>query len=120
MEKLTRAEEEIMQIVWKLGEGFLREIMDALPDPKPAPTTVATVLKILEGKGYISYTQVGKNHRYLPLIEKSEYASFFLSGFMNNYFEGSTTKLLSFFVQEGKLSLKDLDEILKNIEKEGD
>lgn len=120
MQKLTRAEEQLMQIIWKLEKAFLKEIMQELPEPKPKQSTVSTIIKILGDKGFISHNTFGKSHQYYPLVEKDSYAKAYFQQFLGKYFDGSFNRLLSFFHKEGEIDLKDLDEILKKLDKEQD
>lgn len=112
MQKLTRAEEEIMHVLWKLKKAFLKDILDALPEPKPAQSTVSTILKILSGKEVIAYRAYGRNFEYYPLIEREAYLKFYMRQFVNHYFEGSFSGLMQFFHRSGDLNLKELNELL--------
>lgn len=113
---LTKAEEQIMQILWKLENAFVREIIEFIPVPKPAYNTVSTIVRILERKGFVSYTAYGKSHQYFPLISKKEYTRRFMKGFVTNYFSNSFRDMVSFFAKEEKLSLSDLEEVKKMVE----
>jgi len=113
---LTKAEEQIMQILWKLEQAFVREIIEFIPSPKPAYNTVSTIVRILERKGFVSYSAFGKSHQYYPLISKKEYTRRFMKGFVNNYFSNSFRDMVSFFAKEEKLSLSDLEEVKKMVE----
>lgn len=114
---LTRAEEQIMQIVWQLENAFVKEVMDYLPEPKPAYNTVSTIIRILEVKGFIGHEAFGKAHKYHPLITREEYKRYATEKLLGNYFENSVESMFSFFVKEEKLDLSDVDEILKLINK---
>lgn len=116
MQKLTKAEEQLMQVLWDLEKGFLKEVMEAIPDPKPSQSTVSTVLRILEEKGFVAHHTFGKIHQYYPLVDKGSYAKFFFGKFLNNYFDGSFRQMLNFFAREGSLDLKDMDAILKDLD----
>lgn len=116
MQKLTRAEEEIMQVIWKLEKGLLKEIMLALPDPKPAQSTVSTLVKILEKKGFVDHKAYGRTFEYFPLISKDDYAKAYFGNFLENYFGGSFKRMLSFFAQEKDLDLKTLDEVMGELD----
>ena len=120
MQKLTRAEEQLMQIIWKLEKAFLKEIMQELPEPKPKQSTVSTIIKILGDKGFISHNTFGKSHQYYPLVEKDSYAKAYFQQFLGKYFDGSFNRLLSFFHKEGEIDLKDLDEILNKLNEDKD
>ncbi len=111
--ELTKAEEEIMRVLWQLQKGFVKDVLAELPEPKPAYNTVSTIIRILEKKELVGYTAYGKTHEYYPLITEEEYRRFQTEQLMTNYFDGSLKKLVSFFVQEKNLSLKETDEIIK-------
>jgi predicted transcriptional regulator len=114
---LTKAEEQIMQIVWQLERCFVKEVMDHLPEPIPAYNTVSTIIRILEVKGFIGHEAVGKSHQYYPLVSKEDYKRHATEKLLGNYFENSVESMFSFFVKEEKLDLSDVDEILKMISK---
>lgn len=120
--ELTRAEEQIMQILWKRGEAFVSDILDDLDEPKPAYNTVSTFVRILVKKGFVGYTAYGKSHQYYPLITKEEYTKSFFRRFINNYFSNSYSELVSFFAREKDISIKDMEVIreivLREIEKQ--
>jgi len=113
MQKLTKAEEQLMQVLWDLDGAFLKDIMEALPEPKPNQSTVSTILRILKEKGFINYERFGKSHRYFPLVEKGVYARAYFGQFLDGYFNGSFSQMLSFFHKKGDLNLKDLDEVVR-------
>ncbi|MES2828143.1 MAG: BlaI/MecI/CopY family transcriptional regulator [Bacteroidota bacterium] len=112
---LTKAEEQIMQIVWQLEKGFVKDVMDLLPEPKPAYNTVSTIIRILEVKGFIAHLAFGKAHQYYPVITKEDYKRHATEKLLGGYFENSVESMFSFFVKEDKLDLSDVDEILKMI-----
>jgi BlaI family penicillinase repressor len=114
---LTKAEEQIMQIVWQIEKGFVKEVMDFLPEPKPAYNTVSTIIRILEVKGFIGHEAFGKAYRYYPLISREDYKRHATDKLLGNYFENSVESMFSFFVKEEKMDLSDVDEILKMISK---
>jgi BlaI family penicillinase repressor len=118
MKELTKAEENIMQILWKLEKAFVHDVIKELPSPKPSYTTVSTIIRLLEKKGFVGYKAYGKTHEYFPEISKEEYTKATADKLMKNYFENSFEKMISFFVNEKKLKVKDLDEIFKLIEKQ--
>jgi predicted transcriptional regulator len=111
MKELTKAEEQIMQALWKLGRAFVKDIIDDLPDPKPAYNTVSTIVRILEKKGVVSHTAYGKTHEYFPLITKDEYKKTYLKSFMKRFFGDSFQEMVSFFASGRDISLKELEEI---------
>jgi len=112
---LTRAEEEIMRILWQLKKAFVKDILAEMPEPKPAYNTVSTIIRILEKKEVVGYTAYGKTHEYFPLISEEEYKRFEMQQLMVNYFDNSLPNLVSFFVKENDMKSKDLDEIMKLI-----
>ena len=118
MIRLTKAEEQIMQILWKLENAFVKEIIAELPNPKPAYNTVSTIVRILEKKEFVNYKSHGKSHEYFPLVSKSEYRKSQFGGFVKNYFGNSYKSLASFFSKEEDMSIAELEEIQKLIEKE--
>ena len=115
--ELTKAEEEIMQILWSLKKAFVKDLIERMEEPKPAYNTVSTIVRILQDKGMVSHEAVGKSHRYYPLITKDEYSKFKMDHLVSGYFEGSLSKMVSFFVDKKKINTRELDEIMKIIEK---
>ena len=115
MKPLTKAEEQVMMVLWKLGKGFLKDILEQTPEPKPHPNTVATLLKILQEKGFVQVDVQGRNNCYKPRISKTEYGRKTANQLLKGYFEGSPSKLISQFVSDNKLSLKELEELLQQI-----
>ncbi len=111
--KLTTAEEEVMQFLWQLKEGMVRDILDLMPEPKPAYNTVSTIVRILEKKGFVDHKAYGNTHVYFPVVEKAAYAKSHFSKFLNDYFGNSFAQLTSFFAEENSLTTKDLEEILQ-------
>lgn len=112
---LTRAEEEIMRILWQMKKAFVKDILAEMPEPKPAYNTVSTIIRILEKKEVVGYTAYGKTHEYFPLITEEEYKRFEMKNLMVNYFDNSLPNLVSFFVKDNDMKSKDLDEIMKLI-----
>jgi BlaI family penicillinase repressor len=117
IKELTRAEEQIMQVLWELQKTFVKDIIEELPEPKPAYNTVSTIVRILETKGFVGHEAFGKSHRYYALISREEYKSFATEKLLTNYFENSVESMFSFFVKEKKIDLKEADEIFKLLEK---
>jgi len=117
MEKLTNQEEEMMLIIFQQGKGFIKDFIQHMDDPKPPYTTVASIVKNLERKGFIKSTRYGNTYEYSTLIEESEYKSKFMSGVVQNYFENSYKDMVSFFAEKKKISADELKEIIKLIEK---
>ena len=116
MKELTKAEEKIMQILWKLEKAFTREILDEFEGDPPSYTTVATVFTVLEQKGFVAHEMLGNSKRFYPLISKEKYSDFAMSNVMGKYFEGSLSRLVSFFADRKKLDLNELDKIIKILE----
>jgi len=116
--QLTRAEEQIMQILWDRKEGLVKDIRESFGDPKPARNTVSTVLRILEKKGYVGHKAYGNVHLYHPLVSKSEYSKSQLFGLMESYFNNSFTAMASFFAREKDLTVQELEELLEDTKKE--
>lgn len=115
--RLTKAEEQIMQILWDMKEGIVKDIRNRFDDPKPARNTVSTVVRILERKGFVGHKARGNTHIYHPLISKSEYSKSQLFGLLENYFDNSFVSLASFFARENDITMKELEAILKESRK---
>jgi len=118
MRDLTRAEEEVMQVLWKIRKGFVKEILEHFEEPKPAYNTVSTIVRILQDKGFVDHKAYGRTHEYFPIISKDEYSKSHLSSFVNDYFSNSFEKMVSFFAKEKKISVKEMQEIMKIMEGE--
>lgn len=118
IKSLTKAEEQVMQILWELGEGVVKDIVDKFEDSKPAYTTVATVLTVLEKKGFVLCRKVGNVKLFSPEVSKKEYTGFQFKSLLSDYFNGSFPKMATFFAKENNLGIKDLEEILKATEQE--
>lgn len=116
MKELTKAEDQIMQILWTLEKGFVKDIVEQMPEPKPAYNTVSTIVRILEKKGFIGYKAYGKTHEYFPLIPKEKYTRFYLNNMVKGYFNGSVQNLVSFFAKENKMDVQDIDLLMKELE----
>lgn len=115
MKILTKAEEQIMHVLWGLDKCSVKDVIDVLPEPKPAYNTVSTIIRILENKEFVGHEQKGRGYLYFPLVTKELYKTYTSVKLANNFFEGSFKNMVSFFVENEKLNLKDLEEILKNI-----
>ena len=115
MKPLTKAEEQVMIVLWKLGKGFLKDIVELTPEPRPHPNTIATLLKILVEKGFVEFDVQGRNNCYRPLVSKTEYGKSSANQLVKGYFEGSAAKLVSQFVSDKTLSLQELEALLKQI-----
>ena len=118
MKVLTKAEEQVMQVLWKLEKGFLREIVDNMPMPKPHQNTVATLLKILVEKEFVTATVLGRQHLYSPSISKDEYSKRTMKQIIKGYFEGSFGNVVSFMVKENNISIEELESLLAQIKKQ--
>jgi len=118
--QLTKAEEQIMQVLWELKEANVKQIIEQINDPKPAYNTVSTIIRILETKEFVSHKPQGRGYVYFPLIQKSEYSNQSLHKLMNGYFEGSFKSMVSFFMKENKMDITELEEILKEANKKSD
>ena len=112
-QELTRAEEQIMQILWKIEKGFIKDILEHFDEPKPAYTTVATFMKILERKGYVFYKQFGNAHQYYPLISKDEYSRLHINSIFKRYFKSSIKDVVTFFSDNNKVNINDIDSAIK-------
>lgn len=117
MNVLTKAEEKIMQVLWDHPKSFVKDIIEELPKPKPAYNTVATIMGILEKKGFVSHKQYGKSFAYYAVVDKETYSTQMLSSYVNNYFNGSFKQMVSFFVEKENIDLQELDEILTVIKR---
>ncbi|WP_285057282.1 BlaI/MecI/CopY family transcriptional regulator [Pedobacter ginsengisoli] len=117
MRELTKAEEQIMLILWEMKEGLVKDVIDRMTPPKPAYNTVSTVIRVLEGKGFIDHKAVGNTHIYFPVISEEQYKHFAFDKVMNNYFENSYQSLVSFLVKEKNMDMDELDELIKLAEK---
>ena len=113
---LTKAEEQIMQLLWEKEHAFVSELLDMMPEPKPATTTVSTVVRILEKKGFVGHRSFGKTHQYFPIVSQSQYLSNSLNRLSHDYFQNSYANIVNFFAEEGKLKQKDIEEISELIE----
>ena len=117
IKELTRAEEEIMQVLWTMNSAFVKDIIEELPEPKPAYSTVSTIVRILQQKGFVGHKAHGQSHMYHPLITKDNYTKAFMKGFVKKYFGGSYQQMVSFFTQENSLTLHELEQLLKDLKK---
>jgi len=115
MKELTKAEEQVMHILWQIEKGFVKDIIEHLPEPKPAYNTVSTIVRILEQKGFVSHKAYGKSHEYHPIVEKKKYQNFFLNNFLTGYFSGSFENMVSFFAKENDLDLNDVEKLMNHV-----
>ncbi|MBD3582030.1 BlaI/MecI/CopY family transcriptional regulator [Flavobacterium sp. D33] len=118
MMTLTNAEEQLMQHLWKLKKAFMKELLDAYPDPKPAPTTVATLLKRMSDKKFVGYEEIGNSRQYFPKVKKNDYFSRHVNGLIKNFFGNSASQFASFFTTETNLSESDLKELRSIIDEQ--
>jgi predicted transcriptional regulator len=116
--KLSQTEEELMQHLWKQEKAFMKDLLDLYPEPKPAPTTVATLLKRMTEKGFVDYEQMGRSRQYYPLVKKSDYFSKHVNGLIKKFFDNSASQFASFFTSETDLSASELEELKNIVEKE--
>ncbi|HMJ68663.1 MAG TPA: BlaI/MecI/CopY family transcriptional regulator [Cyclobacteriaceae bacterium] len=116
MRELTKAEDQVIQVLWGLGKGFVKDILEEMPDPKPAYNTVSTIVRILETKGFVTHKAYGKTHEYIPLVSREKYTRFYLNNMVRGYFNGSITSLVSFFAKENSLKANDLEQLMKKLE----
>jgi BlaI family penicillinase repressor len=114
MKELTKAEEQVMQVLWHLKKAFVKDIIEQLPLPKPAYNTVSTIVRILEKKEFVGYHAYGKTHQYYPLITKAEYSSFSLKKLLGGYFGGSMEELVSFFAKEQDMDVTEMEQLIKH------
>lgn len=117
MRSLTRAEEQIMKVLWRMGNGLLMEIVENMPSPQPHKNTVATILKTLVDKGFVKIENLGRIHRYHPALTKEEYSKSALVNVAKGYFDGSFPDVVSFLVDEKKLSVRELETLLQQLKK---
>jgi BlaI family penicillinase repressor len=115
LKELTRAEDQVMQILWQLGKGFVKDIVEQMPEPKPAYNTVSTIVRILETKGFVDHKAYGKTHEYFPLITKERYTKFYLNNLIKGYFNGSFQNLVSFFAKENKLNAEEVEKLVNEL-----
>ena len=115
MQKLAKREEQIMQVLWELKKAFVKEIVEAFPEPKPHYNTISTMVRILEEKGFIGHNAFGKTHQYFPKITKEEYQKTAVGDVLGKYFDNSYSKMVTYFAQQENISENELEEILKMI-----
>ncbi len=117
MEKLTKKEEQAMQVLWTVKRGFVKDLLENYPDPKPHYNTVSSLIRLLEEKGYVGHKAYGNTHQYYPLVTREEYRKEFISDVVDSYFGNSYMNVVSFFAREQNISADELREIIKMIEK---
>ena len=116
--QLSKAEEQLMQILWKQEKAFMKDLIEAYPEPKPAQTTVATLLKRMQDKKFVDYKQYGRSREYFPLVKKKDYFSKQVNGMIKNFFNDSASQFASFFTKETNLSKEELEELRSLIDRE--
>ena len=116
--QLTKAEEQLMEVIWKAEKIFLKDIIESYPEPRPASTTVATLLKRMQDKGFVGYELFGNSRQYFPLVKKKDYFSKQVKGIIKNYFSNSALQFASFFTTTSNLSARELEELKDIIDKE--
>ena len=117
LRELTKAEEQVMLILWEKGESVVKDIIEVMPPPKPAYNTVSTVIRVLESKGFVDHRAIGNSHIYFPIISEETYKHFAFDKVLNNYFENSYQSLVSFLVKEKNMDMKELDALIQLAEK---
>ncbi|WP_200979042.1 BlaI/MecI/CopY family transcriptional regulator [Echinicola sp. 20G] len=115
MRELTRAEEQVMQILWDIEKGFVKDILAKMSNPKPAYNTVSTIIRILERKGFVKHKAYGKSHEYYPIVTKDQYRSFSIKNLLSGYFGGSFSKLASFFAKDEKMDINELEKLMNEV-----
>jgi len=116
--QLSKTEEQLMQHLWKLKKAFMKDLLDAYDDPKPAPTTIATLLKRMSDKGYVAYSSSGKSREYYPLVKKKDYFSKHVNGLIRNFFDDSASQFASFFTKETNLTKEELEDLKSLIDQQ--
>jgi len=118
MKELTHSEEQIMQILWDLEKAFVKEILERMPEPRPAYNTVSTIVRILEKKGFVSHQAYGNAHQYFPVVSRESYSKNRISSLLKKYFRNSYSELVSFFAQDKNMSVEEMEEIMKIMDRE--
>jgi BlaI family transcriptional regulator, penicillinase repressor len=118
MRELTRAEEQVMQVLWKIEKGFVKDILEHFDEPKPAYNTVSTIVRILQEKGFVDHRAYGRTHEYFPLVTREDYTKSHLNTFVRDYFSNSFERMVSFFAREKNISLNEMEKIMKIMENE--
>jgi len=113
MKELTKAEEQIMQILWDLERGFVKDVLEQFPEPKPAYNTVSTICRILEKKGFLDHKAYGNSHQYYPLLARDDYTKEYLNNFVDSYFGNSLEQLVSFFSRQNKVDIREAEGIIE-------
>jgi BlaI family transcriptional regulator, penicillinase repressor len=116
--ELTKAEDQVMQILWTIQKGFVKDIIEHMPSPKPAYNTVSTIVRILETKGFVDHKAYGKTHEYYPIVSREKYTKFYLNNLIKGYFNGSFQNLVSFFAKENKMDVREMEKLLEELKKQ--
>lgn len=116
MKDLTKAEEQVMNILWNLERGFVKDIIEQFPEPEPAYNTVSTIIRILEKKDFVDHKAFGKTHQYFPLVSKEDYTKQTANRLVENYFDGSFKNLVSFYMKDNDMTVKEMDQLMQVIE----
>jgi predicted transcriptional regulator len=117
--ELTRAEEDVMQVLWRLKKAFIKEILEKFDEPKPAYSTISTIIRILQDKGFVNYRAYGRTYQYFPVISKDDYRKTQMNNFVRDYFSNSYQKMVSFFAREDSITVKDMEDIMEMMKKSG-
>ena len=117
--ELTRAEEDVMQVLWRLKKAFIKEILEKFDEPKPAYSTISTIIRILQDKGFVNYRAYGRTYQYFPVISKDDYRKAQMNNFVRDYFSNSYQKMVSFFAREDSITVKDMEDIMEMMKKTG-
>jgi predicted transcriptional regulator len=117
IKELTKAEKEVMQVLWRLRKGFIKDILEKFPEPRPAYSTVSTIIRILQDKGFVSYRVYGRTYQYYPVISKDDYLRAHMSNFVKDYFSNSYQKMVSFFAREDSITVEEMQEIMEMMKK---
>ncbi len=117
--ELTRAEEDVMQVLWRLKKAFIKEILEKFDEPKPAYSTISTIIRILQDKGFVNYRAYGRTYQYFPVISKDDYRKAQMNNFVRDYFSNSYQKMVSFFAREDSITVKDMEDIMEMMKKSG-
>jgi BlaI family penicillinase repressor len=116
MKELTKAEEQVMHILWDIEKGFIKDIILHMEEPKPAYNTVSTIVRILETKGFVSHKEYGKSHRYFSIVKKKDYSRERMNDMVKNYFGNSASQVVSFFAKNKKMDVREVDEIIRMLQ----
>lgn len=115
MKELTKAEDQVMQILWRIKKGFVKDILNEIPPPKPAYNTISTITRILVKKGFVNFQAYGKTHEYYPAISQDKYRRFYLNNLIQRYFGGSFERMVSFFAKDNNMDIREMDELMKQV-----